>query len=233
MRCFLAEDRPDHHVPRTDDHAHDGAIRGTQRTEFFADAVFAIAFTLSVVEFELPREGGASLASDLQALGHSFLGFGIAATVIGIHWVHHHFSGVIYRTVGHWLNLATVLFLAAISFIAFPSRVLAEHFGDPEGFPDAAAFFMVALTAITVTWNLKWVGGRMMGHVDDRLDPAYVRRLNLTYLTTGAAMIGAMALSFVFPRAGLALGGLILAYYLLPPGTPVYRDDSPPAEGEE
>ena len=195
--------------------------------EFFADAVFAIAFTLSVVELEVPKEGGARLTSDLAGLGHSFLGFAIASSVIGIHWVHHHFSGAIYRTVGHWFNLATVLFLAAISFIAFPARVLADHIGDPENFPDAAAFFTVALAVTTVTWTLKWTVGRLMGHVDDRLEPAYVRRLTLTYLGSSLLMIGAAALSFFQPWAGLALGGLVVAYYLLPPRTPLYREEAP------
>ena len=42
----------------------------------------------------------------------------IASAVIGLYWVHHHFSGAIYRTTGHWFLIATVVFLGAIGFIA-------------------------------------------------------------------------------------------------------------------
>ncbi|HEY0132037.1 MAG TPA: TMEM175 family protein [Allosphingosinicella sp.] len=201
--------------------------------EYFADAVFAIAFTLSVVELELPREGGASLPHDLAGMWHGFLGVAIASSVIGIHWAHHHFSGAIYRTVGHWFNLATLLFLAAIGFIAFPSRVLADHIDDPEGFPAAATFFMIGLAVIAATWSLKWLVGRLMGNVDDRLDPAYVRRLSRTYFASTVLMIAAAALSVALPVTSLVLGGLILAYFVLPPGTPVYRGAAPAAGGGE
>jgi uncharacterized membrane protein len=199
--------------------------------EAFADAVFAIAFTLPVVELEMP-EHGKPLAEELTRLWPSYLGFALAAAVIGIHWAHHHFSGAIYRTVGHWFNLATLLFLAAISFIAFPARVLAEHVADPESFGGAAAFFMVAMAATTLAWWIKWTVGLVMGHVDDRLDRDYVRRLNLTYLASAFLMVAAAALTFAFPSVGLALGGLVILYYVLPPGTPVYRDQAPIVEGE-
>ena len=46
--------------------------------------------------------------------------------VIGLYWVHHHFSGAIYRTTGHCFLLATVLFLTMIGYIAFPVRAFTE-----------------------------------------------------------------------------------------------------------
>lgn len=200
--------------------------------EAFADAVLAIAFTLPVVELELP-DGSRPLAEQLAEEWRSYVGFAIAAFVIGINWVHHHFSGAIYRTVGHWFNVSTLLFLTAVVFIAFPARVLAEHLDDAEQFPAAARFFMVAMAAIPISWCLKWTVGRLMGDVDGRLDPAYVSRLNRTYLATMVLMVAAAALTFVQPWVGLGAGLLIVLYYLLPPGTPVYRDAAPAVEGAD
>jgi uncharacterized membrane protein len=84
-------------------------LRSTTRLEAFADAVLAIAFTLSIVELKIPS-AGPGYGSRLMELWPSYLGFGLSALVIGIYWVNHHFSGAIYRTAGHWFLLATLLF---------------------------------------------------------------------------------------------------------------------------
>lgn len=199
--------------------------------EGFADAVLAIAFTLPVVELAVPHSG--ALDRELSALWPSYAGFALASGVIGVNWLHHHFSGAIYRTVGHWFNLATLFFLATVVFISFPARVLAEHLDDPANFPAAARFFMLSMVAITAAWMIKWTVGRLMGDVDDRLEPAYVARLNRLYLLTALLMIAAAGLTFVLPWIGLSLGLLITLGYLIPPRTPVYREEAPTVEGED
>src|SRR5688500_4737418 len=137
--------------PRLDEHPGEGALRGTQRTETFADAAFAIAFTLPMVEITLP-EAGPDFGSELLALWPQYLGYGLSALVIGLYWAHHHFSGAIYRTTGHHFLLATMLFLAAIGFIAFPTRAFAEHVLDPATREPAAIFYACALAATAVAW---------------------------------------------------------------------------------
>jgi uncharacterized membrane protein len=219
-------------APRRDMNTHDGVARGTARMEAFADAVFAIAFTLPIVEFALPHQGGESLGSELVEAWREYLGYFLASLVIGLYWEHHHFSGAIYRTTGHYFNLATVLFLGAIGFIAFPARVFAEHVGDVEQ-AAAARYFAAALAATALCWLLKWTVGRRTGHVDPRLDPFYVARLNRRYWLTSGLMTAGAALSFVHWQTGLGLAALTSLSYLLPPETPVYVTDTPIVEGEE
>ena len=133
----MAEEKD--HRPRIDEHPGEGAVRGTQRMEIFADAVFAIAFTLPVVELKIP-EPGPGFGERLLDLWPSYLEYALSALVIGIYWVQHHFSGAIYRTTGHHFLLATMLVLAAIGFIAFPTRAFAEHIQDPAA-REAGAIF--------------------------------------------------------------------------------------------
>ena len=220
-----------HRAPRRDDHPGEGAARGTARMEAFADAVFAIAFTLPVVEIRLP-EDGAPVAEQLVGLWPSYLGYALASLVIGIYWVHHHFSGAIYRTTGHWFNLATVLFLAAIGFIAFPARIFAEHLPDAEGRSATGIAFTLALAFTALTWWIKWNAGRRWGHVDARLEADYVRRLSRRYNVSTLLMVVAGALAFLSWPIGLALAGIVTLYFLLPPPTPVYRREAPAVEGE-
>lgn len=225
------EAEPHPEAPRRADHPGEGAARGTARMEAFADGVFAIAFTLPVVEIEMP-DGSGPMGPQLLELWPSYLGYVLASLPIGIYWIHHHFSGAIYRTVGHWFNAATVLFLAAIGFIAFPARVFAEHIKDAEARGDAGIFFAFALAAAALGWWIKWQTGRRWGHVDGRLDPAYVRRLNRRYNVSTLLMLAGAALSLVHWQAGLALASLVTLFYLIAPPTPVYVEEAPIVEGE-
>jgi len=228
----LAQDSSHHHAPRRDDHPGEGAARGTARLEAFADAVLAIAFTLPIVEIRVP-EGEGDMGRQLLDLWPSYLGYLLASLPIGIYWVHHHFSGAIYRTTGHWFNLATMLFLAAVGFIAFPARAFAEHIAEPEARGPTGIAFALILALTALTWWIKWQTGRHWGHVDDRLEPRYVARLNRRYNASTLLLVLAGALAFVSWQAGLALAGAVTLFYLLPPPTPIYAEEAPAVEGEE
>ena len=229
---------PSFHDPdapaRRDEHEGEGATRGTARMEAFADGVFAIAFTLPIVTIAIPAidQPGALLATDLRGLAPSFAGYAIASLVIGLYWVHHHFSGAIYRTTGHWFLLATVLFLTMIGFIAYPARVLAEHFGDSGARAAAAQFWVASLAATSWSWLIKWTVGYARGQVDSRLERAYVDGLNRTYWWLAAGNLVAVAAVFVSWPAGLALSSLAFLVLLLPPETPRYTVEAPIVEGE-
>lgn len=156
------EVREDPDAPaRRDDHEGEGATRGTARMEAFADAVFAIAFTLPVVEIVLPEVAadGGKLGHELFVLWPSYAGYLLASFVIGLYWVHHHFSGAIYRTTGHWFLVATMVFLAAVGFIAFPSRVFAEHIADAAARDAASRYWVVSLALLAWSWLGKWTIG--------------------------------------------------------------------------
>ncbi len=150
----------------------EGAIRGTARMKTFADGVFAIAFTLPVVEIVMPAVGGdgAILGDELTMLAPAYAGYMLASAVIGLYWVRHHFFGAIFRSTGHWFVIATAIFLTAIGFIAFPARVIAEHFLDAAARPAAAQYWVVSLAVLSLSWLLKWTVGSTHGHIDSRLE---------------------------------------------------------------
>ena len=219
---------------RRDELEGEGAIRGTARMEAFADGVFAIAFTLPVIDLLMPpaEHDGALLGKELAELVPQFAGYVIASAVIGLYWVQHHFSGAIFRTTGHWFVIATTLFMAAIGFIAFPARVLAEHFSDPNARAVAAQYWVVALAALSLAWLIKWSVGVSRGHTDARLEPHYVRRLMRNFRMITAGHVIAAGLVFFHWPSGLILSGLMIAWLLLPPPTPRYTTDAPIIEGE-
>ena len=219
---------------RRDQHEGEGAARGTNRMEAFADGVFAIAFTLPVVGILLPEPGevGARLGGDLIALWPAYFGYALASVVIGLYWVQHHFSGAIYRTTGHWFLIATAIFLTAIGFIAFPARVFAEHLVDPAARQAASIYWVGSCALLAWTWLLKWTIGRTHGQVDPRLEPDYVARLSRRYWAI--ALLNAVAVAVVLVRweIGLAISALLTMSLILPPETPRYVTEAPIVEGE-
>lgn len=219
---------------RRDEIEGEGAIRGTARMEAFADGVFAIAFTLPIMSIVMPSVGrdGALLAGDLARLGPNYAGYLLASVVIGLYWVQHHFSGAIFRTTGHWFVIATTMFLTAIGFIAFPARVLAEHFPNAAARPVAARYWVVALAIVSLAWLLKWSVGVSRGHIDARLEEAYVKRLIRRFRQVAAGNVAAAVLVFVHWPAGLTLSALMMGWLLLPPETPRYITKAPVIEGE-
>jgi uncharacterized membrane protein len=218
-------------TPRLDEHPGEGAVRGTQRMEIFADAVFAIAFTLPLLEIKLP-EAGPGFGAELVALWPYYLAYILSVLVIGIYWVHHHFSGAIYRTTGHHFLLATLLFLSLIAFIAFPTRAFAERLSDPQARETGAIFYVCALAALSATWLFKWKTGCKTNDVDDRLDSNYVRRLTRKYEVTTGLLLLAAGIAFLRWEAGLALAAVVTLANLRAPETPRYIEEAPAIEGD-
>ena len=220
---------------RRDEIEGEGAIRGTARMEAFADGVFAIAFTLPIFNIVLPaiERHGALLGHDLAAIWPHYFGYLLASAIIGLYWVHHHFSGAIYRTTGHWFLVATVVFLTTIGFIAFPARVFAENVMDAAARPAATRYLVISLAAVSLTWLLKWTVGLTRGQVDPRLEPSYVQRLNRRYRQVALWNVAAAAISIASWQAGLAMAAVGLLIKLLPPETPRYRTIAPTVEGED
>ncbi|MCW3798872.1 TMEM175 family protein [Sphingomonas sp. BN140010] len=219
---------------RRDEHEGEGATRGTSRMEAFADGVFAIAFTLPIFNVVAPdsRSGGRFLAQDLAAAWPQDVGYILASVIIGLYWVHHHFSGAIYRTTGHWFLIGTTIFLAMIGYIAFPSRIFADSLVHPAAMPAAARFLVACLALTSLSWLLKWNIGVFRGNVDQRLQPAYVARLNRRYWLKTGWSVAAALVAYLSWQVGLAMAGAGLLYLLRPPETPRYRTEAPVIEGD-
>lgn len=219
---------------RRDEVEGEGAIRGTARMEAFADAVFAIAFTLPVVHIAMPetKGDGANLGHELVVLTPPYIGYLLASSVIGLYFVRHHFSGAIFRSTGHWFVIATTVFLAAVGFIAFPARVIAEHFSDIAARPAAAQYWVVSLAMLSLAWLLKWSVGVSHGHIDARLEQDYVEGLARHYRIIAALNVVAAIVVFWHWQTGLVFAAALVAWMLIPPDTPRYITEAPVIEGE-
>jgi uncharacterized membrane protein len=146
--------------------------RKTDRLEAFSDAVLAIAMTLPVVDLKAPNVPvGGDLAGAYMALGPQYVAYALSVVVIGLYWVHSHFSGKIVMKTDHGFNLLSVLFLASVSVTPFPSRPFVEHVRDPPNVHEAALVYGAVLTLPSLAWLTRWVYAVRRGLLDPRLAP--------------------------------------------------------------
>jgi len=148
----------------------------TTRLEAFSDGVFAIAITLLVLEIHVP-----SIAESVAAggLGHalaerwpSFVGFAISFLTIGIMWANHHAIFQYVRRADRRFLMINVVFLMGVSFVPYPTAVLAEHLPDAGSRLPATLFYAATFVVMAILFNAVWwtgiYEGRLVGADIDR-----------------------------------------------------------------
>src|SRR5574341_471816 len=101
------------------------------RLEAFSDGVFAIAITLLILEIKVPHaEHG--LWAGLLALWPSYIAFLMSFIVILIMWVSHHELMRMVERVNYPFLFANGLLLLTVTFVPFPTAILAEHLAEAE-----------------------------------------------------------------------------------------------------
>jgi uncharacterized membrane protein len=192
----------------------------TYRLETFADAVFAIATTLLIIDIRLPpaaevdQLGG--LAAALRHLWPSYLAYVTSFVVIGIMWANHHNLMKLIDRIDHGFITWTLLLLLCVAFLPFPTAVMAEHLTDPHVRSVAVAFYCGCFTITAVFYFLMWWhaarGRRLIAH--DVPDEA-VRAITRAYAPGSLLYFAATLLAFVHVAISLTIViGLAVLYFL-------------------
>jgi uncharacterized membrane protein len=147
----------------------DGQIRSMHsnkelhRIEAFSDGVFAIAATLLILEIKVPHlqdmESRGALWSALRAEWPSFVAFVISFVTLLVAWAGHH-RGVskLVRSSKTFLFVNGFLLLV-VSFIPFPTAVLAGYLLTPQA-NIAVVFYCAAFLLLGLAFNAWWQTAR-------------------------------------------------------------------------
>ncbi|WP_166481677.1 TMEM175 family protein [Scytonema sp. UIC 10036] len=200
----------------------------TQRIEAFSDAVFAIAITLLILEIRVPElnstEGTPSLVSGLFALWPSYFAYIFSFVVIGIFWANHHYVFQLYERSDQVFRLFNLLFLMCISFLPFPTAVLARCITDAQQLQTVVVLYALVLFLSVLTWLLIWLyASRNHRLLNRHLDDKFIAYLTRMYILTSVLYFLALVLSLWNGIAGLVLCVGLTLLYTLPPKKPVYR----------
>ena len=129
---------------------------GTGRTEAFSDGVFAIAITLLVLEISVPASGFEDLWQGIADQWPSYLAYATSFLTIGWIWMVHH--GIFRRLqyANSWVMRINLVLLMAVSFLPFPTKLLAEAIHDTDAERAAAIFYGSTLFVISALISVLW-----------------------------------------------------------------------------
>jgi uncharacterized membrane protein len=128
----------------------------TNRTEAFSDGVFAIAITLLVLEIHVPAGDFADLWHGILHQWPSYLAYVTSFAAIGGVWLAHH--GVFHRlqAVNNQVMRVNLLLLMMVSFLPFPTKLVAEAIRDEDAARVAVIFYGIALFVVGALVAALW-----------------------------------------------------------------------------
>ena len=151
----------------------------TSRVEAFSDGVFAIAITLLILEIRVPTElEPGQLGNELLKLWPSYLAFLTSFGTIGIMWMNHHRLFTLIHALDDGLIALNTLLLLGITWIPFPTALLAEHLTGPDQYI-AATVYSGSYVIIAIAFNILWRYAVKRNLV---VDHANVRSISRQYL---------------------------------------------------
>jgi uncharacterized membrane protein len=189
----------------------------TNRIEAFSDGVFAIAITLLILEIRVPEQGDTRLAPALLNLWPSYLAFATSFFEIGVMWINHHRLFTMIRRTDQRLLIANLLLLLGITFVPFPTALIARHLGEPDAWA-AALLYNATLFFLAITFNLLW----RYASKDRRLIHDDIERTSVEGITRqyrfGPLIYLALLIALSWNAVATLLVHLAVAiYFLVPP----------------
>jgi uncharacterized membrane protein len=154
---------------------------GTERLEFFSDAVFAIAMTLLVIDLRVPElpEGQVVDAWDvIEFQLPGFFAYALSFWIIAVNWVSHHRKFRVIALNNRGLILLNLLLLFLITFVPFPTSLLAEA---PAEFASVALYAGV-VGALSLVQLLMWLYARRAGLLSEQVDTELFRFVAISLL---------------------------------------------------
>jgi uncharacterized membrane protein len=199
----------------------------TARIEAFSDGVFAIAITLLILEIRVPpqtREG--VLRAALLDLWPSYLAFLASFMTIGVMWLNHHRLFTLINKKDDGLIALNLLLLLGITWLPFPTALLAEHLLGAHADQQAAAVvYAGSFFALSIVFNVMWRYVVRVRIVDDDLNVVAITKQYALGPVMYAALVG---IAFFSAEWCLVLSALFALYFALPPslwnrGAPIVR----------
>ena len=184
----------------------------TTRVEAFSDGVFAIAITLLILEIKVPHAGGEEhLWTALAGLWPSYLAFLLSFFVIMVMWVNHHELIRMIEAVDYPFFFSNGLVLLTVTFVPFPTAVLAEHLNTAQA-GAAMAFYCATFILNSLAWNLLLYTIRRGNLFKPDCTEEEISRIRKAYSMALPVYLVATVVAFYQPWLGIAIN---LAVWLL------------------
>jgi uncharacterized membrane protein len=195
---------------------HPGTPNETARIEPFSDGVFAIAITLLILEIRVPPQTPHGVVRDaLRDLWPSYVAFLASFMTIGVMWLNHHRLFSLINKKDDGLIAINLLLLLGITWLPFPTALLAEHLLGPHVDQQAAAIIYAgSFFAIAIVFNVMWRYAIRRKIVSEEVNAVGITR----QYALGPIMYAVLvAIAFFSAEWCLAVSILYALYFGLPP----------------
>ena len=179
----------------------------TSRVEAFSDGVFAIVLTLLILEIKVPHLEDAStnvnLFRALCQLWPSYFAFILSFLAVLIMWINHHGFFKYLRTINTEFLFANGFLLLMVTFINYPTAILAQYINTPA-FNIASAFYCGTMLTISIAYNLLWYSAAYNRKlVKEEVSDSLIIRIRNAYWLGFFIYLSAFIISFFVPLLGL------------------------------
>jgi uncharacterized membrane protein len=195
---------------------HSSAPNETARIEAFSDGVFAIAITLLILEIQVPPQTPhGRLRYALAHLWPSYLAFVASFMTIGVMWLNHHRLFTLINRNDDGLIAFNLLLLLGITWLPFPTALLAEHLEGPQVDQQTAALvYAGSFFALSIVFNVMWRYACRAKIVYEHLNVLAITR----QYALGPIMYAILvAVAFFSAEWCLVLSIIFALYFALPP----------------
>jgi TMEM175 potassium channel family protein len=148
----------EHHQDSRRDHDRRRPTRPTQRLEALSDGVFAVAITLLVLDLAVPATTHSErhLLDAVADQWPGLLGYVVSFSTVGALWLGHNaITDYLDRADATILRL-NLLVLLFVSFLPFPTRLVAEYVTKDEAERVAVTIYGLTLLVSVAVLSLLW-----------------------------------------------------------------------------
>jgi uncharacterized membrane protein len=187
----------------------------TGRTEAFSDGVLAIAITLLVLDLSVPASEFHDLWRGILGEWPAYLAYVTSFLTIGAIWLRHHgiFGRLAY--VDRRLMTLNLLLLMAVSFLPFPTRLMAEAIRDEDAERAAVVFYGLCLLVIASLVGALWAtAARDRDLLRPELDEVQIEAILIATTPSIGSYVVATIVALALPYVA-AVGYLLIAIFLV------------------
>jgi uncharacterized membrane protein len=187
---------------------------GTGRLEAFSDGVFAIAATLLVLEFTVTHHG--DLGRQLLDLWPSYLAYLTSFLTIGIIWINHHSVMETVGRVDRTFLFVNTLLLLVVSFLPFPTRLVAEFLQDTPSNERVAVFaYDATLLLMAIAFNVLWTYARHNRRlIGEDVPESRIRAITWAFRPGVPLYVLVLVVAIWSPLTSVVLTLVLAAFYL-------------------
>jgi uncharacterized membrane protein len=190
------------------------------RTEAFTDGVLAIVITLLVLELGVAAGSEDDLLQAIFDQWPSYLAYFTSFFTVGAFWLRHHtITNAMAAVDGGFirLNLLAIFFL---SFLPFPTKLVAEFLETEDATRVAVVFYGILLLLAAVSFRLLWLHvARNRELLEPETTDERVRELSESLTPSMVGYVVAILVGLVLPHLAVALYFVVAVLIALPIGT--------------